>query len=427
MGRIILKGANLLDGRSPARPGCTVVVEGQRVTHVTTEAVQVLPEDREIDLAGRTLMPGLCSGHFHASYHDYALEIFPLGIDKPPGYLTLRAAHAVRGALMAGFTSVAGAGGGDDIDVQLKMAIDDGLIPGPRILACSRDFTTRGGYVDLANWWWRLGNVGAGLVRNGPEALREAAREEMARGAEILKLYVTGGHGNVNTAVREFSRDELEMVVRTAHERGRKVRAHCAWKPAILECIELGVDVIDHGDEIDAECIGAMVEAGTVLVPSALYLERLLGLEAIHAPGYEALVETTERELENLLRWIPEANAAGVKLVLGDDYGTIVLRHGAYADELEFYVKRAGIAPLDVIRWATVHGADLMGLGDELGSVEEGRLADLLVVDGDPSVDITVLKEPHHLRMIFKGGQLVKDALEPGPSEHKEGGTHARV
>lgn len=412
MPRTLFENANLVDGLHPARPGVSVVVEGDRIIAVADGPVAVrMPDDRVIDLAGASLMPGMATCHFHASYHEYSLEIFPLGIDKPPGYLILRAAGAVRSALMAGFTSIAGAGGGDDIDAQLKLAIDDGLIPGPRILAGSRDFTTRGGYVDLANWWWQLGNVGAGRVCNGPEELREAVREEMNRGAEIIKMYVTGGHGNVNTAVREFSRDELESLVRTVHERGRKVRAHCAWLPSILECLELGVDVIDHGDEVDRECIDRMAHANTFWAPSMVYLERLLALDELQGPETAALVEASEREFENLMRRVPEANEAGVKIVLGDDYGTVLLRHGTYADELAFYVKRVGIPPLDVIRWATVHGAELMGLGDELGRVEEGCLADLLVVDGDPSIDITTLTDSTNLKAILKGGVFVKDEL----------------
>ncbi|MEN8183386.1 MAG: amidohydrolase family protein [Myxococcota bacterium] len=412
MGRTVFTRANLLDGRSPARPDAAVIVEGERITRVCTHgSFNAAPGDRVLDLAGKTLMPGMHSCHFHASYHDYSLEIFPLGIDKPPGVLILRAARAVRQALESGFTSIVGAGGGDDIDAQLKLAVEDGIIPGPRIMAGSRDFGTRGGYIDLANWWWRLGNVGAARLLSGPEEFRAAARDEIKRGAEILKLYVTGGHGNVRTETSEFSRDELQAVVRAAHERGKKVRAHCAWKREILECIELGVDVIDHGDEIDTECIEAMGEAGTFLVPSALFLDRLLALEDLRDPETAPLVDATERELENVLRRVPEANEAGVKIVLGDDYGTIVLPHGTYADELAFYVKRVGIPPLEVIRWATLHGAELAGMGEQLGTVDEGKLADLLVVDGDPSIDITLLTKRENLVAIMKGGDFVKDEM----------------
>jgi len=412
MERIIFRGADLLDGRNPARSDMTVVVNADRIEAVVQgDGPAPAVGDRVVDLRGRTLMPGMFTCHFHATYEGYTLDIFPLGIDKPPGYLTLRAAKAVRSALYGGFTSLVGAGGGDDIDAQLKMAIDDGLIEGPRITAGSRDFTTRGGYVDLANWWWRIQNVGAGRPLSGADAFREAVREEIHRGAEIIKIYATGGHGDVNTAVREFSRDELEAVVQAAHERGKLVRAHCAWKPAMLECIELGVDVIDHGDEIDDEVIRAMVDAGTVLVPSARYLDKLLSLEELRVPGTETMIETTERELANLCRWVPEAHAAGVTIVLGDDYGVAFLSHGTYAEELEFYVKRMGIAPLDVIRWATVNGARMVGAEDQLGSVEAGKLADLLVVDGDPSADVAILQDPSRLLAIMKGGTFVKDQL----------------
>ncbi len=412
MKRIILREANLVDGEHPARADTTVVVEGERIASVTDgHGPPPGPDDRVINLAGRTLMPGMHSCHFHASYDRYSLEIFPLGIDKPPGYLILRAANAVRSALMSGFTSIVGAGGGDDIDAQLKLAIEDGLIIGPRITAGSRDFGTRSGYIDLENWWWRLGNVGASRLLSGPEEFRAAARDEIKRGAEMIKLYVTGGHGNLNTGTSEFSRDELEAVVRTVHERGKKVRAHCAWKRQIMECIEVGVDVIDHGDEMDTECIAAMVRAGTVLVPSVLFLEKLLELEELRVPGNEELIAVTERERRNMLKQVPEAHAAGVKIVLGDDYGTLLLPHGTYAEELEFYVKSVGISALDVIKWATVNGAELAGMKDDLGTVEEGKLADLLVVDGDPSIDIGILQDTSKLLAIMKGGEFVKNEL----------------
>lgn len=412
MARTILTGANLLDGEHAARPDMTVVIDEERITTVHAGPAETpRPGDRVVDLAGQTLMPGLFSCHFHATFDAETLDLFPLGIQKPPGYLMLRAARAARRALRGGFTSVVGAGGGDDIDAQLALAIEDGLVEGPRILAGSRNLGTTSGYIDLASWWWRLGNVGACRMVDGPEGFRAAVREEIKRGAEVIKLFVTGGHGNVDTGTSEMAREEIEAAVRAAHDRGKRVRAHCAWKRKILECIELGVDVLDHADEMDAECIEAMVAAGTFLVPSVLYLDRLLGAPELQLPGNEAVLHAAHRELENLSRQVPEANAAGVHILVGDDYGTVLLPHGSYAEELEFYVKQLGILPLDVIRWATRNGAKLVGRAEELGTVDRGAVADLLVVDGDPSLDIAVLRDRQKLRGIMKGGAWVVDEL----------------
>jgi imidazolonepropionase-like amidohydrolase len=417
MARIVFTGANLLDGASPARPGTAVVVEGERIAQVGPDgSLAPQPGDRVLALAGRTLMPGMASCHFHATFEGATLDLFPLGMDQPAGILMLRAARNVRRALECGFTSLVGAGGGDDVDAQLATAIEQGLIPGPRLLPCSRNLGTTSGYIDLEPWWYRMGNLGACRLADGPEEFRRAVREECKRGARMIKLFVTGGHGNVRAGTREFSREELAAVVETAHARGARVRAHCAWKPAILECVELGVDVIDHGDELDAQCIEAMAEAGTFFAPSALYLEKLLAFEPLRdAPGFAAAREATARELANLRRWLPAAEAAGVRIVLGDDYGTILMPHGTYAEELEFYVKGMGFAPLVVLRWATRNGAALLGREHELGAVLPGRIADLLVVDGDPSVDVGVLGDERRLVAVTKGGVFVKQsgAWEP--------------
>jgi imidazolonepropionase-like amidohydrolase len=321
---------------------------------------------------------------------------------------------------------VVGAGGGDDIDAQLALAIDDGLVPGPRLTPASRNFGTTSGYIDLASWWWDLRNTGACRIADGAEAFRAATREEIRRGARVIKLFVTGGHGNVATGRREFARDEIQAVVETAHARGALVRAHCAWKRPILECIELGVDILDHADEMDDECIEAMARAGTSLVPSALYLEKLLAVPELRTPRHAPVVEASERELENLLRRVPEAHAAGVNVVLGDDYGTVLLPHGTYAEELAFWVKRAGIRPLDAIRWATGNGAALVARGHELGRVAEGTLADLLVVDGDPSSDIGVLRDPSRLLAVLKGGEFATDHLNHGRAPIPESGPRGR-
>ena len=189
------------------------------------------------------------------------------------------------------------------------------------------------------------------------------------------------------------------------------MRGHIANRQALHMALDAGIDVVDHGDGLDEAAIERMVEAGTFLVPSQLFPARFAEMMGGGAGGLGFTAAMAE-DIERALAILPVANAAGVKLLIGDDYGAISLPHGRYADELEFYVKEAGIPALDVIRWATVNGFELMGRGHELGWVREGFLADLLVVDGDPLGDIGVLQDHARLLAVMKGGTLVKDELE---------------
>jgi imidazolonepropionase-like amidohydrolase len=416
MARIILKGANLLDGVNPTRPESTVVVDGERIAHVLQgDGPEPAPGDRVVELAGRTVMPGMICCHYHSTYDNITIQPEPLGLERPPGYLTLVAANHLRDTLMAGFTGVVSAGAiPAAIDPQLKLAIENGVIEGPRFVPGSLGLDTTGDYNDSENWWWHLGNHGAQRFCDGPDEFRKAVRQEIKRGAEIIKIFASGGHGIAEESnTRGLSSDELQAAVQAAHERGKKIRVHCAWRNMILECVRTGVDVIDHGDEMDAECIEAMARAGTFLVPSMFLIQQLLGDTGHLAAATEAQMAPIQKDFDNMCRMLPQASAAGVKIVLGDDYGVIVLPHGRYAEELEFYVKTVGITPLEVLRWATANGAELIGMGAELGTVEPGKLADLLIVDGDPSIDIAVLQDRAKLQAILKGGRLVKDEL-PG-------------
>jgi imidazolonepropionase-like amidohydrolase len=223
-------------------------------------------------------------------------------------------------------------------------------------------------------------------------------------------MFVTGGHGTVAPSERlEMTREELTAGIEAAHQRGALVRGHIANRVAIALALDAGIDVVDHGDGLDEPLIERMVAQGTFLVPSQLFPRRFAVMMDGAGLGFGASMNA---DIEQALDILPKANAAGVKLLCGDDYGAVSLPHGRYADELEFYVKEAGIPPLDVIRWATRHGADLMGRSHELGSVREGYLADLLVVDGDPLADISILQDNKKLIALLKGGTFVKDELD---------------
>ena len=169
--------------------------------------------------------------------------------------------------------------------------------------------------------------------------------------------------------------------------------------------IELGIDLVDHADGMDTEAIERLVEAGIFVVPSVLFPYQL-------CEKNPAAAEALSGDIEAMLKILPEANDAGVKLLLGDDWGAMGFAHGRYAEEVEFYVREAGIDPVDVIRWATKHGAEMLGMGSELGTVTEGKLADLLVVDGDVCADVKILQDKARFLAILKGGEAVVDTLD---------------
>ena len=433
-GRVIFSGAHLFDGENEPRSGVSVVVEGNRITQVTTGSVDAGASDRVIELDGKTLMPGMVQGHFHAGFGPSPnLGQAPiLGLEAPAPYMGMVAAKNAQVALQTGVTGTIGSSNGDFLDICLREAMIMGLVQGPRMLACTHEFMCSGDYADGTNRSWFMGIENPGLTRvlDGPEEFRQAAREELGRGCDVVKLSAAPGHGS--SGVRDLcflTREELEAVTQEAHDRGKLVRAHCPSRTAILRCAEAGVDIIDHADRIDDEGIEAVLKAGASICPSMLWSVRFLQFadswDYAMGPfpigeGFPETPEMTQARLrevredfEYTCEILPKLAKSGINLVVGDDYGFAMMPHGDYVSEYEVYAKQVCIPSLDVLRWATRNGARLMagplGLDPGHGTIAEGQLADLLVVDGDPTSDVSCLRD--RVVAIVRDGEFIRDGL----------------
>ncbi len=420
MTRLVLTGARVVVGDGSVREATTVVVDGQRIASVAPDADGTgptggpRPDDRVVALAGRTVMPGMVMCHFHATYHNLGAAPSPFGLEEPMALQVVRAVRNLERLLLAGFTGAVSAGAPFAIDASMKVAIERRLIPGPRLVPCSRDISTTGHAGDTSfPPHWEVGALGAIRRSDGPDEFRRSVRLEVKEGAEMIKLFVTGGHGTVGPRERtELSADEMAAAIEAAHQRGVRVRGHIANREALLLALESGIDIVDHGDGMDDECIERLLATDTPVVPSMLFPARFL---AAMGGGGLGFTDGMRHDIDAMSAILPVANAAGVRLVLGDDYGAINFPHGPYADELAYYVEEVGIPALDVLTWATRNGAEVLGRGDELGTVTAGKLADLLVVDGDPVADVNVLRTPDALLAIMKDGRLVTDRLPADP------------
>jgi imidazolonepropionase-like amidohydrolase len=418
MAKTFFTHANLLDGDRPGQPEMTVVVEGNRITEVSNRPGSIGPEDAVYDVRGYTVVPGLGTGHLHAEFHHMDMSMLSHvynGAERPAGVLMAVAIKVCRTLLASGYTMAVSAACSNDLDACLKMAMEEGLMDGPRLLACSPHIETTGN--ERPNWWYDARNTGMQVFVDGPDEMRKAVRTQIRRGADWIKILPTGGHGITEPHHRRISRDEILAVVQAAHEMGKRVRAHAAWRDLILECVEAGVDLIDHGDEIDEEIIEAMVERGTFWVPSMRALDVSLGISDDHAVsgGLDPeLKKGVQDEWDNLAKMLPIANDAGVKILPGDDYGVPIIAHGlgVYSTEFATYVNQVGIKPLDTLRWATRNMAELMQMEGQLGTVAPHALADLVVLRDDPSNDISILEDPAaNVLAVMKDGEFFSNSL----------------
>jgi imidazolonepropionase-like amidohydrolase len=353
---------------------------------------------KTIELPNATLLPGLIDAHTHLTF-DPNFGYQELGVSIPKEALI--GAKNARITLEAGFTTVRNVGASGYTDIALRDAINEGMVPGPRILASGPALSITGGHCDqnLLPYEWHAKSDGAA---DGVEGVQHKVREIIKYGADVIKICATGGVLSKGDDPRasQYTLEEMKAIVADAHRLGRKVAAHAHGAQGIAWAAEAGVDSIEHGSYIDDNGIKIMKEHGTYLVPTQ-YLSDWMRENATKI-GLPAMYAVKMKEVTSVSRQnIKKAFQAGVKIAFGTD--AAVYPHGLNAHEFAVYVQ-IGMTPLQAIQTATVNAADLLGW-TKIGSVEAGNFADIIAVNGDPTKDVTLLQNPV---FVMKGGTVYK-------------------
>lgn len=357
-------------------------------------------------------MPGLIDCHDHLGDLEGSMQ---QRAAIPPTLAIFKTAEAFQKTLLAGFTAIRDASG---VDLGMKMAVEQGLIAGPRLKISIVILSQFGGHNDHtepaginSRFPW-IPTIPSGIC-DGPDECRRKVREVIRAGADWIKIATTGGVGTPigGPLIRQFSPEEVQVIVDTAHAAGKPVGSHAYGGEGVKICLDAGVDCIEHGAALDDALIEQMVRQGTWLVPTFTVLRRIVALgQQTPSPLPDYMPRKALQLLEVQKVSLLKALQAGVKIAMGTDLGSF--GHGQNAGELAYLVE-AGMTPMQAIVAATRMGAECMGLRDEAGLLAEGRLADLLVVDGDPLQDVRLLQDSNKLRLIMKDGKVIKDTLQP--------------
>lgn len=383
----------------------TLIIDAGRIQRIETGRA-VADGSKWIDLSEKVCLPGLMDMHTHISSQSSPgayLDRFT----RNPAEIALQATVYARRTLEAGFTTIRDLGDSFNVSVALRDAIDAGQIVGPRIYTSAKSLATTGGHADPTNGWRQdlMGRPGpAEGVLNGPAAAREAVRQRYKDGADLIKITITGGVLSVARSglAPQFHADEVEAVVETARDYGMHVAAHAHGKEGMLRAIRAGVHSIEHGTMMDDEVIAAMIEHGTWYVPTILAGKFVA--EKAEIDGYfPEIVRAKAKTIGPMIQHtFGRAWRAGVRIAFGTDSG--VSPHGENGREF-LYMVETGMAPIDAIRAATVHAAELLGIEADAGRLTEGRWADLIAVDGNPLEDIAVLTK---VSFVMKNGVVYK-------------------
>ena len=393
-----IHAGHLLDTKSgKMMDNVLVTIEGDKIASVGSGSAPA--GANVINLPNATLLPGLIDAHTHLTGDpNFGYQELAISIPKE----ALIGAKNARITLEAGFTTVRNVGAAGYTDVALRDAINEGMVPGPRMMVSGPPLSITGGHCDQNLLPYEY-HAKADGTADGVEQVQQKVREIIKYGADVIKICATGGVLSKGDDPRasQYTLEEMKAIVADAHRLGRKVAAHAHGTQGIIWATEAGVDSIEHGTYIDDEGIKVMKEHGTYLVPTQYLGDWMrenaakIGLPAMYAEKMKAVTSVSRQNLRH-------AFESGVKVAFGTD--AAVYPHGLNAHEFAVYVQM-GLTPLQAIQTATVNAADLLGWSDRIGTLEPGKFADIVAVDGDPTRDVTLLQHPV---FVMKGGTVYK-------------------
>jgi imidazolonepropionase-like amidohydrolase len=396
----------LIDGRSDeVRSELSVIVVDGRIESIQDGYIEAGDADRLLDLKAHTLMPGFMDMHTHLT-GEMGPKAYEEGFRMNPSDIALRSTVFAMRTLSAGFTTVRDLGDRERVSIALRDAIDRGWVQGPRVFTAGKAIGTTGGHADPTSGLNRvlMGDPGAneGVV-NGAEAARQAVRQRYKDGSDLIKITATGGVLSTarNGQNPQFMDDELEAIIQTANDYGFHVAAHAHGAEGMKRAIRAGVHSIEHGTFMDDEAIQLFKQHGTWYIPTVLagnYVAEKAEIDGF----FPDVVRPKAREVgPQIGDTFARAYAAGVKIAFGTDCG--VSPHGSNAGEFALMVA-GGMPPMEAIRAATLRGAELLGIEERLGTVEAGKIADLVAVEGDPLQDISRLE---NMAFVMKEGAII--------------------
>jgi len=399
--RVVIRAGHLLDVKSGKMlSDQAIVIEGDNIVGVGPASATPAADATTINLPNATVLPGLIDAHTHLTFNpSFGYEMLGISIPRE----ALIGAHNARVTLEAGFTTVRNVGARGYSDVALRDAINAGDVPGPRMLVSGPALSITGGHCDndLLPYEYHATDDG---VADGIENVQHKTREIIKYGADLIKVCATGGvlsKGDDPNA-SQYTLEEMKAIVADAHRLGRKVAAHAHGAQGVIWASEAGVDSVEHGHLMNDAAIATLKKNGTYLVPT-LYL-----IDWQRENAAKANLPDYTRHKMQIVSEAAKTNAkkaieAGVKIGLGTD--AAVYPHGLNAHELAVYVS-LGMTPLQAIQTATINDADLLGWSDKTGTLEAGKWADIIAVDGGPLQDVTTLQ---HVKFVMKGGAVVKN------------------